>query len=1544
MTKKIKWAIAVVASPFILFGLLALLFYFPPFQNWAVRQVAAYASDKMGMEISVAHVKLEFPLDLGIEGVKAIQPNDSLPQVKDTIADVRKIVADVRLWPLLHKQVEIDELAVHDMKVNTANFIHEARVKGRVGMLELKAHGIDLGAETLKVDAANLKDAMVDVALSDTVPKDTAKTENFWKIHVDKLHVSHTDVTVHMPGDTLKVQAYLGETIAERGFFDLFKGLYQVEKFDWTGGRLCYDNNFKARVKGLDYNHIALTDVAIGIDSLRYLAPELSLNLRKCAFKEQSGLAVSALQGPLSLDSVRLKLPNLYFQTPHSELHAQVNLDLNAFDEPPGKFHIRMNGAFGKADLMPFMTDLPSNLRRQWPNRRLAVSGVLHGNLQQLRFTDLAISLPTVLQLRGNGTLSHLTDPKRLRGEMTLHARTGRLNMVTAMLDRSLQQTFHIPDNISVDGRVKFTSQRYEGRLVARQGQGSVKAEGSFDADRMAYQAKLQANRFPIQHFLPRMGLHPFTGSIDVRGAGTDFKSPRTHLVAKACIQKFRYAQYPLDHITAEATVSRGVANAVIHSGNPLLKGDIQLGALLNRRNLKGTVVCNLTHADLHKLHFADTTLATSLCAYLDVESDFKKFYKVQGHIGDIAIRDASRLYHPGDMTFDVLTRTDSTHAVVNCGDFQLKLDGHGGYERLLAESQGFVKELQSQLKNRTINQVMLRKRLPNARLFLRSGKDNFFVHALNYYGYQLARANINMLSSRMTGLNGDIQIDSLVVDSVLLDTVRFHIRSDHDEFVYQAQVVNNKKNPQYVFHAVADGRLNEHGSYLRTKLYDADNKLGVDLALLAAMEHRGIRFSVADSHPVLGYKSFAVNDSNYVFLGDDRRMSANLELKSADGMGLKVYTNDENLAALQDVTVSLHQFQLHDILSVVPYMPDVSGILDGDYHLIQTKDNLSVSSDMTMSNLVYEKCPMGNIGTEFVYMPKRDGSHVVDGILTQNGREIALVNGSYRPGGHGYLDAELKLERLPLDIVNGFIPRQIVGFKGTADGSLSVKGALNRPNVNGEVYLDSAYLVSVPYGVEMRFDNDPVTITDSKLLFENFQMYAHNNSPLIMSGSFDFSNLDRMRMNVRMQARNFMIIDAKESARSEAFGQAYVNFFGLMNGPVDNLSMRGKLDVLGSTDMTYILRDSPLTTDNQLDELVKFTDFKDEKTQVVVRPPLSGFNMDLALSISNSAHILCALNSDKSNYVDLMGGGDLRMQYNTVDNLRLTGRYTLSNGEMKYSLPVIPLKTFTIQDGSYIEFNGDPMNPRLSITATEKNKATVSANGGTGRSVEFDCGVKISKTLNDMGLEFIIDAPEDVEVQNQLSTMGKEARGKVAVTMLTTGMYLADGNTSAFSMNSALSAFLQSQINGIAGNALRTLDLSFGVDNTTDGNGNQRTDYSFKFAKRFWNNRLRVIIGGKLSTGQDVATQNESFFSNISFEYRLNEASTKYLRLFYDRDSYDWLEGDMGQYGAGFIWRRKLQHFRDLFKFKEAKNEMPAMPQKESATPTNKNGSDEKK
>ena len=130
-----------------------------------------------------------------------------------------------------------------------------------------------------------LQDAQVSVELSDTVPLDTSKSENKWRITVDRLRVKSTAVTLHMPGDTLQIAATLGDASVANGYFDLGKSLYQVKKFYWTKGSLAYDNRFKVKTKGLDVNHIALSDINVGIDSLDYSAPRLRMSLRQCSFK-----------------------------------------------------------------------------------------------------------------------------------------------------------------------------------------------------------------------------------------------------------------------------------------------------------------------------------------------------------------------------------------------------------------------------------------------------------------------------------------------------------------------------------------------------------------------------------------------------------------------------------------------------------------------------------------------------------------------------------------------------------------------------------------------------------------------------------------------------------------------------------------------------------------------------------------------------------------------------------------------------------------------------------------------------------------------------------------------------------------------------------------------------------------------------------------------------------------------------------------------------------------------------------------------------------
>ena len=381
-----------------------------PVQNWAVKRVASYASEKMGMEVSVSHVNLEFPLDLGVEGIKVVRCNDSIPQIKDTVADIAKLVVDVQVLPLFSKQVMVDELDFRKMKVNTTNFIHEARIKGELSRLSLKAHGIDWGKEKVRVDDALVANGWLSVELSDTVKQDTTPSTNFWKIDIAHLKLRNTDFTLHLPGDTLKVNTLFTEADARRVFLDLHKGLYQVGQVDWLGGHAAYDNNFATATKGLDFNHLLLDSLDLQADSFSYCDSRLAIRIHKGHFCEKSGIKVKTLTGTLLLDSIRLRLPDLQVQTTESVVKADVDMELNTFaDTVPGRLRAILHGSIGKQDLMRFLGDMPTDFRRRWPNYPLRIDGSMKGNLRHLSFAGLQVSLPTAFRFKADGWAGNLT-------------------------------------------------------------------------------------------------------------------------------------------------------------------------------------------------------------------------------------------------------------------------------------------------------------------------------------------------------------------------------------------------------------------------------------------------------------------------------------------------------------------------------------------------------------------------------------------------------------------------------------------------------------------------------------------------------------------------------------------------------------------------------------------------------------------------------------------------------------------------------------------------------------------------------------------------------------------------------------------------------------------------------------------------------------------------------------------------------------------------------------------------------------------------------
>ena len=1325
MKKVVKWIGIAVLIPILLCLLLAVLIYLPPVQNWAVKKVAAIASEKTGMEITVGHVSLAFPLDLQLDDFKAIKQNDSLPQVRDTIADVHRLVADVRLLPLFRSQVVIDELSFHQARINTNGFISDLRIKGELQELWLSSKGIDLDKETVEVNGARLQEARLDIALSDTAAADTTPSTLKWRINADSLTISKTDFRLHLPGDTLNVNGHLGRFVARQANIDIGNNIYEVGSLDWNNGTLAYDNRFEPETDGFDYNHIALNDISLGIDNITCTPDSTSIFVRKTFFREKSGIEVNEFTGGITLDSAynHIRLPLTTLKTTDSNIMAEADMDFSAFDDQnPGQMKVRLFAQLGKQDIEKYVGELPQKFMEHFPNRPLNIRGSVNGNMQHLELTGIDIDLATALHASIKGTAENVMDMSRMKADIKVEAKTKELNFMTALIDPKMSGIYRIPSGMDIDGTLKAEGTRYSADMTLHEGGGNVKmkgsaliplnAKGELVTENMTYDADISINQLNLHHFLPKDSIYTLSADIKAKGYGTDLFSSQSRLTADANIRLLKYGYMNLDNLTAQATLENGRAQAGITGHNEIFDGNMAVDMMLSTKEIEGTVSADLTKADLYQMRLLDRHLTIGTHGSLKISSDMKNTHYVSGRLNEVYIKNDKKTYNPGDVGILLKLFTDTTVVRAQSGDFILKFDARGGYEKVLSQMTTLTDSVMTQFENKVINQPAIKALLPEMKLHLESKRDNPVANFLRALDIDFKEMALDLTTSPETGINGTSHLYSLNYDSTRIDTVRLNLTQKGDRLSYQGQICNNKKNPQFVFNALLDGHFHEHGALVGLRYFDAKGKMGVRLGATAEMEDKGLRLRLMPERPTIGYKEFNLNKDNFIFIAKDKKIQAKVDLISDDRTGLKLYTENQDSTMLQDLTLSLHRIDLGEVTSVIPYLPKITGRLNGDYHILQDQnERYSVATDMAVENMAYEGSPIGNISTELVYLQKEDDTHAVEARLMLDEEEFGLLSGIYQNKkqsgtGESVIDATFTMTRMPLSIANGMVPDQIVGLEGYGEGELTIKGTTTHPDINGEIYVDSAYLVSIPYGVRMRFDNDPVRIVGSHLLLENFGLYAYNDEPLNLMGDIDFSNMDRIAIDMRMRARNLLLINAKQEAKSIAYGKAFVNLFARLQGPLEEMNMRGRLDVLGTTDMTYMLLDSPLSADNRLNDLVKFTDFTDSTQTVISRPMPSGIKADLTISVSQGAHIVCDLNAEQTNYVDLMGGGDLRLKYDP-DGIHLTGRYTLTDGEMKYSLPIIPLKTFNIKEGSYVEFTGDPMNPKLNITATERTRST---------------------------------------------------------------------------------------------------------------------------------------------------------------------------------------------------------------------------------------------
>ncbi|MDR0894370.1 MAG: translocation/assembly module TamB [Prevotellaceae bacterium] len=889
---------------------------------------------------------------------------------------------------------------------------------------------------------------------------------------------------------------------------------------------------------------------------------------------------------------------------------------------------------------------------------------------------------------------------------------------------------------------------------------------------------------------------------------------------------------------------------------------------------------------------------------------------------------------HFSNVTLEASARYDSTKVTLTAGDLLFRFRARSSLSALMKRGTTVAALLEDQLKMRYIDHAALRRSLPSAALGMRAGPDNPLSDYLREQGVRYHDLNLLFTLSPQRGINGRTSLHGLRMDSLQLDTIFFAIRQDTARMTLQGGVVNAPGHPQYVFRSTLTGEIRNNDADLLVNFLDEHGHTGLNLGINARPivnggrrgRANGVAFKLIPEQPVIAFRQFHFNDNrNWIYLHDNMRMYANVEMTDKEDMGFRLQSVATDTVSLQNMNIELQRFRLDEISRIVPYMPRLTGLLSAEANYVQTEQSLQVSAEADINQLTYEGQPVGNLGAGATWLPGGTGVHYLNAYFTVGGEQVINADATLRQnGGRDSIDVTTTFEHFPMDLANSFIPEQMITLSGDVDGEVNITGNLNKPKMLGQMVLDSVSVYARQAGARYNFDNHPISIEDNKLLFNKFAIYTTGATPFTIDGSVDFRNLQKPTANLSLEAKNYTLLDARRTRESLIYGQVYVDLKATVRGPLDALTMRGSMSLLPNTDVTYVLENSPLTVEDRLGELVTFTSFND--TTVVKQDSnapamsLGGMNMLMSLNIAESVRLRADLSADRSSRVELEGGGTLNLQYTPQGELTLAGRYTLIGGMMKYQLPVIPLKEFQFVNGSYVDWTGNPMNPTLNLKATERVRASVTDDSDNSRMVNFDVSVSIKNRLENPELSFGIDAPEDVEVQNELATMGDDERSKQAVAMLATGIYLKSGvKGGGLNMGTALNSVLTSQINSIVGTS-RNVSLNVGVEESNAAEGDRTTNYSFRYSQRFFNDRVQIIIGGKVSTGTNATNNVESFIDNVSLEYRLDGSGTRYIRAFHNKNYESVLDGEITETGVGLVLRRKVNNLGELFIFRKKK------------------------
>jgi len=1523
-----------LAVVLLLCGVVALLY-----SDWAQENAREALLKKLSTpaaQLSLDRFSLDFPLDLELEGLVFTSQGD-------TMIAASSLRADVGLLPLLAGKAEVSNLDLQGVRYRMGNPDSVMCIDIAADSLSLAPVSVGLKDMAINIDNAGMRNLRYTMQMMPTIDTLTA---NIGRADLKNglIDLNKQKVALQFFGGNQLSARYIAPDSASAAIWNATHPetptdtaasapwTVTIDSIDFHGGDALYATAGVKPVPGLDFTYIQLDSLDLSLRNFYNQASIVKLPV-KVHGRERCGVTLD-VDGTLDIDTVALTFNDVRLTSARgTDVRFDGKLGMGDMAGDPNlPLGIDLTGAFSPKDLsdifpafMPYFAAVPSA-------EDILLDVDASGTTGNLDIKELSLKLNRCVSLLAKGNVRNMMNPDKLAGNVALNGSIINVDSFkNKFLAKQTADMLRIPP-MTIAGNVAMANGTVNGRMTARTKGGKLGLIAKWTGKAESYNVDLTTDAFPVQAFMPLLGVEQVTAGAKVNGKGYDPFKTTTVIDADITVDKAVYQGVAYTDITAEAHLDKGQATVSLKSNNPSAELTLDANGNLDGDVYRWQAKVDGTYIDLHALKFMQEP--ASLEILLDgnaVIGPGKNDMAADVTVHDVFFRRTEGTIALSDIAAHFNANDSLTDLKVINRDMTATFTSPVALDSLTSSFGEFSKILSEQLAIYAIDADTLCRALPPFAFDLNGGRSNLVNDILATSKMSVRKFNFSVDNDSTLAING--QLRRFDTGSMMLDSIFINGGEHRGHFHLNAGLQNRPGNMDN-WHRV-DLKSIIEGKYAHIALTQKNIKgnIGYDLGIAAESNSvdSTLTVHIRPYSPVIGYQKWAVNHDNFISYNlPTGHIDANLHMNGGNS-ALAIYTQhpdsiDIHSAGQEDVVISLTDIHLSDWIAVNPFAPPVKGDVNANMRLNRHDGNLTGEGSAGITNFSYGKEKVADLKVDFDIAAMNGGAIKADAEVMVNGVKTMTLRGALNDStSTSPLDLDFAMIHFPLATVNPFLPQGVARLSGMLNGNIKISGREAAPVFNGTLDFDSTAVLLAMTGMQYHFSPTPIRVVDGLVNFDGFTISGCNDNSLKVNGTVDISKLENMKINLSLNADNMMIVNSNKLKKgADIFGKGYISLDATARGNMDFLSVNADLSVNSGTNITYVISSeaSAALTNKSAGDMVKFVNFTDS-AEVAEADTLarSGMSMmlDANLTMQNGNIITVYLSPDGKNRAQIESNGQLTYSMTPLDNGRMSGRLNINKGFVRYSPPFMSEKLFNFERGSYVAFNGAMMNPTLNIHATDVIKANVTQRGQNSRLVNFDVGLSITGTLNQMDVAFDLSTNDDITVANELESMTPQQRANQAMNMLLYNVYTGPGTKGDASLaGNPLFSFLESQINTWAANNIKGVDISFGInqyDRTVDGSTSQTMSYSYQVSKSLFNDRFKIVVGGNYSTDANADENfSQNLINDISFEYFLNAQRTMYIRLFRHTGYESILEGEITQTGVGFVYRRKLRRLGDMF------------------------------